>query len=501
MSSNDQQHTSADSSDQELETLRRDLAYLASQLHEIKSSTGWRLLSPLHWYGRQRERIKRLLGALPHFRAKVGGWRPLISRGLDTWRQDGLVGLRARISRQIVLAQEQAPAPVTAEAAAVVVAVETPSQVLCNSIPEILFVSHDASRTGAPVFFLSLIRRLKEKLGISCVILLGCGGELEEEFKALGPTFILASRMDMDPVALHALQQRNIRLIYVNSIVNGALITALKVLQRPVLCHVHELAYSIEKIFGDTNLRQTLTGTDLFLAGSQAVADYLSKHVPQKKIELAHPFIDQASNLLQAANLPRPLVIPPDAVVIGGCGTVGWRKGTDLFIQMARQVIAKVNRPVVFVWVGGPLSYGEFSYLPYDIHQLGLQDQLIMTGSVSAHIPYLAQFDIFVLTSREDPFPLVVLDAASLGKPVVCFDQAGGAPELIEKDAGFVVPYMDMVALDSAVVQLVEDAALRQQMGACGQRKITERHDTTPGLANIARIVQDALHSERETPL
>jgi glycosyltransferase involved in cell wall biosynthesis len=497
MSSGEQKHTPPASSDNELQTLRRDLAHLTAQLYEIKASTGWRLLAPLHWYGRQRERIRRLLKALPYFRTKVGGWYPLISRGLNTWRQDGLIGLRARISCQIAQAQGQSVSSDTAEATAVAcVSAALP----CSTNPEILFVSHDASRTGAPVFFLSLIKQLKAELGISCVILLGCGGELEAEFKELGPTFIMASRMSMDPVVLHALQQRDIRLLYVNSIVNGALISALKVLQRPVLCHVHELAYSIEKIFGETNLRQTLAGTDLFLAGSQAVADYLARHISRERIALAYPFIDQVTNQRQADSQPTPLVLPPEAVVIGGCGTVGWRKGTDLFIQMARQIIGKTSCPVFFVWVGGPLSYGELSYLSYDIHQCGLNQQLIMAGSVSAHIPYLAQFDIFVLPSREDPFPLVVLDAASLGKPVVCFEQAGGAPELIEQDAGFVVPYLDVSALAAAVVQLVENSDLRQQMGACGQRKITERHDTAPGLAEIARIVQDALHSERETP-
>ena len=59
--------------------------------------------------------------------------------------------------------------------------------------------------------------------------------------------------------------------------------------------------------------------------------------------------------------------------------------------------------------------------------------------------------DVFLLPSREDPFPLVCLEAAEAGMPVVCFAEAGGMPDFVEDDAGFVVPYLDVEAMAEAV--------------------------------------------------
>jgi glycosyltransferase involved in cell wall biosynthesis len=118
---------------------------------------------------------------------------------------------------------------------------------------------------------------------------------------------------------------------------------------------------------------------------------------------------------------------------------------------------------------------------------------VVFTGNVVSHLPYFAQFDAFLLTSREDPFPLVVLDAASLGKPVVCFAEAGGAPELVQEDAGLVVPYLDVEAMAAAATAIVEDADLRARLGRRAREKVLERHDMGVGGAHIAEIVRRQL--------
>src|SRR5690606_13273171 len=98
-----------------------------------------------------------------------------------------------------------------------------------------------------------------------------------------------------------------------------------------------------------------------------------------------------------------------------------------------------------------------------------------------------------LLSSREDPYPLVVLEAALQEIPVVCFEDAGGAPELIEADAGFVVPFLDINAASDAVIQLILDPGLRQIMGGKGRRKVLERHNTDKSIGKIEAIIQKYL--------
>jgi glycosyltransferase involved in cell wall biosynthesis len=185
--------------------------------------------------------------------------------------------------------------------------------------------------------------------------------------------------------------------------------------------------------------------------------------------------------------------VPEGAVVVGGCGLIGWRKGTDLFIHVARRVLEMTAKRVLFVWIGGPLAYGEYPRLDYEAETMGIKQHLVFPGQVEATVPYFAQFDIFVLPSREDPFPLVMLDAASLGKPVVCFDEAGGTPEFVEDDAGAVVPYLDIEAMALAVTRLVDDTDLRSRLGENGRRKVLERHDVSIGAPQIARTLGEMM--------
>ena len=73
--------------------------------------------------------------------------------------------------------------------------------------------------------------------------------------------------------------------------------------------------------------------------------------------------------------------------------------------------------------------------------------------------------DVFALTSREDPFPTVVLEALSAGLPVVAFDRSGGIPDMLrETKQGDIVPYGDVTAMAAAIcAQLTAGIADRQR--------------------------------------
>lgn len=359
--------------------------------------------------------------------------------------------------------------------------------------PEILFVSHEASRTGAPVFLLKVAKQLKNQLDASCTFLLCSGGELENDFRDIGETYICSERHILDSSIFNALSERNIKLIYSNTITNGLIQQSLKRLNCPILCHVHELGHSIERDFGVDNFAAVEATTDFYLAGSLAVANYLTdvKKLPKNKVELAYPFIDVASNLLPDNSIPNPVEnASADTIIVGACGTIGWRKGTDLFIQVARLVLAKSVKQVHFVWLGGPITHSEFMRLQYDIEVMGIKDNVTFTGPVPQHVEYFKHFDIFVLPSREDPYPMVMLDAASLGIPVICFDKSGGAPEFIEDDAGVVVPYLDVGSMANSVIELCNDDGLRIQQGKAAQVKVLAKHDITSGGTLIGQQIQ-----------
>ena len=479
---------------------RAEVGSLTMMLTEIQSSTSWRLLAPLRWYGYQRQRAQRLLTVLPSLLSRAGGVWPLFKSVVHVWCQDGVGGVK-QVARNFMHKNAQSsvvqslpvnePETLAAEGGA-------SCDVLVSQCEEILFVSHEASRTGAPIFLLNVIRFLSGHFNLNCIILLCSGGELEQEFRALGPTIVLANRNKLDPLILNSLKKRRIKLIYSNTISNGMVQFQLQKLGCPVLCHVHELGFSIERHFGEENLKCVLASTTKFLTGSKAVERYFREQqkLPSERLALAYPFIATRENVrLAQQKLACSLDIPENAIVVGACGTLGWRKGTDLFLQVARRVINRDNKPIFFIWVGGPISHGDYHNLQYDAHLMGIDRQILFTGAVSSHLPYFARFDIFVLPSREDPFPLVVLDAASLGIPIVCFDNAGGAPEFVENDSGIVVPYLDVNRMADALIKLMQDEVLRETLGKRAREKVIEHHDTSVGGKRIAEIIKPYLNN------
>jgi len=68
------------------------------------------------------------------------------------------------------------------------------------------------------------------------------------------------------------------------------------------------------------------------------------------------------------------------------------------------------------------------------------------------------------LSSRGDPFPCVVHEALASRTPVICFENSGGAPEMINSDIGFVVGYCDIYHVCKVISELIDDDKKLQYM-------------------------------------
>jgi glycosyltransferase involved in cell wall biosynthesis len=112
----------------------------------------------------------------------------------------------------------------------------------------------------------------------------------------------------------------------------------------------------------------------------------------------------------------------------------------------------------------------------HDVSQLGLQCNCHFVRAVPEPAAYYNAFDLFALTSREDPFSVAMLEAAATGLPIICFANAGGAPELVEDNAGVVVPYLDVPAMAQACVDLLSDEKRRKELGQNAKAKVQMRY-------------------------
>jgi glycosyltransferase involved in cell wall biosynthesis len=311
---------------------------------------------------------------------------------------------------------------------------------------KVLFIGHEASRTGAPIGFLSLIRWLQEAGAVEPVLWLRHGGDLVAEHVALGRTAV-----GTDAAVLANVE--GIQLAYLNTATLGAHTEALKLAGVPVICHAHEMDFELN-VTGRANLERLEKGVRLFVACSEAVKASLIRcaGVEAEKVVVVPECVDVERALRRAEQPTAMQVREPGKRVVCGMGTVSWRKGVDLFLR----VVAELGEGWRGVWIGDLESGPDADRVRHDLRVLGLEQKVVFTGSLPNPHAVLCQADVFCLTSREDPYPLAMVEAAALGKPVIGFAGSGGVEEFAMQGGAYTVAYADTHAMARLVEELAE---------------------------------------------
>ncbi|MFH1876782.1 MAG: glycosyltransferase family 4 protein [Candidatus Omnitrophota bacterium] len=390
----------------------------------------------------------------------------------------------------------------------------------------ILFISHNASRTGAPIQLLYFLTWLKKNTDITFQILLDDGGPLEPDFAACAPVSILNKTIPVTNYRLakafnvlgvqriaktihrtllrRKLIHANIGLICSNTGTNAEALEFLAGLQCPTITFVHESDFVMRYYIGIKIFEKVKKYTHHYTACSEAVRKSLVEHhgIPRDTIDLVYGFIPASSYATRdchrlRARLCGQLNIPVESFIVCAAGDIDWRKGSDLFIQLARTVHTRQpNIPVYFIWIGGTTEGCYFKQLYHDIEAYDLERFVHFIEQVPNPVDYFAASDIITVVSREEPFSLVALEAASVGKPIVCFSTIGAAEAFVDDTCGRLAPYMDIEAMAEHVMHLLHDVDLRQQLGRHAAEKVRHQYDTEVGAPKLLSIIKKFLTQE-----
>jgi glycosyltransferase involved in cell wall biosynthesis len=172
---------------------------------------------------------------------------------------------------------------------------------------------------------------------------------------------------------------------------------------------------------------------------------------------------------------PRPAAGP----IVGAVGRLAFQKGFDVLLRAMRDVEA-----ATLVVVGDGEDREQLQALASG---LGVADRTIWAGwsdDVRAHV---RSFDVFVLPSRFEGFPLAVLEALLAEKPVVATDVGSVGEAVITGETGLLVPSDDPGALAVAIRRLLADDQFRRRLGAHGRELVLSRFTA----AHMARAFSD----------
>jgi glycosyltransferase involved in cell wall biosynthesis len=155
-------------------------------------------------------------------------------------------------------------------------------------------------------------------------------------------------------------------------------------------------------------------------------------------------------------------------------GRLTEQKGMDIVLRALADARNKTKARLELYIVGGGEQLDSLKILAT---QLGLSDDVKFRGMVSDIWDELAISDIFVLGSRWEGFPNVLVEAMSVGLPSITSKCKGGVEDILRSGFGVVAldyPPGDAAALSQAIVQLAESPKLRQELSIAGRNRAAD---------------------------
>ncbi|MCJ8142803.1 glycosyltransferase [Ancylobacter sp. A5.8] len=459
---------------------------LIAQVHELTAKRG-----------EAASRVAELENELS--KARKRPWKLVVSKmkfRLYKWLGSGKLPLSPRKAAKYALrarrydpyrsnTQQRAVAPVSSSAMAGSARIYDGRRAADAAKPNVLVVSHQASRTGAPILALNIGEQLSSRYNVTFMCL--TGGELIEDFCEVAVKVVDANLHSMESADYDSLIARlandgAFSFAIVNSVECHAVLKPLHENAVPTVALLHEFSsYTVKKTAFPEAVRwadETVFSTRLTLenAFENNLLDFTPRlHVaPQGKCRIPSPPTSDAARTAEQNRLRQMLAPPGDrrAFVVLGAGTVEIRKGVDLFIEIATRVLSMPGAEHArFAWIGaGYAPERDYAYSVY------LRDQLLRAGienrvailPATSEIEYAYELsDALLLPSRLDPLPNVGIDALSRGMPVLCFKEATGIADLLS-EAGLedecTADYIDTADMAAKLAALARSDELYQSV-------------------------------------
>jgi len=162
--------------------------------------------------------------------------------------------------------------------------------------------------------------------------------------------------------------------------------------------------------------------------------------------------------------------VAPDSLLVGAVGRLSEEKGMDILVDAMPYILREFPSLNLLIAGDGPLK---------DLLQRRTRDK-----GIGAHIRFLgyrndverllSDIDLLVMPSKTEGFPLVLLEAMASGTPVVA-SNVGGIPEIVhDGHDGILVPPGDPLYLADAVIEILKNSTLREDLGRKARKKASQ---------------------------
>jgi glycosyltransferase involved in cell wall biosynthesis len=173
--------------------------------------------------------------------------------------------------------------------------------------------------------------------------------------------------------------------------------------------------------------------------------------------------------------------------VLGALTLLRPGKGIETLLAALPRVLSAHPRAQLAIFGEGP----DLQRLRGLAEQAGISAAIHFMGPSESPLDVLRGMDVFVHPSWAESFPYVVLEAMSLGRPIVASDVGGIGEALVDGSSGLLVPGRDAEALSLALIAMLDDPDRSQSMGAAARRRADELFSLQAMVDRLIRVYDE----------
>jgi glycosyltransferase involved in cell wall biosynthesis len=302
---------------------------------------------------------------------------------------------------------------------------------------------------------------------------------LKNAFNIKGLSFIFKARAT-NPDILH-IHTLNIALIYAAFIRRRC----------GIVLHQHELSLKQKSLPVRTLVRLFKRVADQYIGVSRDTCRHMVEglRIRGRRINLVQNGIDldHFGCLPDKETIRKELGVTQAATVVGAVGRLVEQKGFDMFLAVAKNIKHSIPDSTFIVVGDGPCRHE----LEREAARLGLASCVRFLGMRNDVPRLLKAMDLLLVTSRWEPFGIVVLEAMAAEVPIVAF-RVGGIPEILGDQCGELVQPNDVLEMSEAALKFLKNDHRRKEYVAIA-RELVKKFSVNAAVEQLNNIYASAI--------
>ncbi len=353
----------------------------------------------------------------------------------------------------------------------------------------VLFITHEASFTGAPLVLIKIINWLVEFRGITPIILVGgIHTALIDKFKKFGKLLHMPEINKNSTQELKLfIDDLNIKFVYTNTVVSGKYLQAVKGIIKSdamYVTHIHEKESVLSQY--EAEEKYICQHSSKIVTVSKSIMKRLD-NLSSMGVVLTEipPFIERYNKIVQNEISEMP--------TIWGCGTIEDRKGFDLFCETIAKLKKYEHLSFKAAWIGTVQSN---KFVDEILDKYSARQHVNLIGFHPNPRSLYTKGDIFFLSSKEEPFSLASIEAAEQSLALLTFDKrcSPAMDEFVsEIGCGLVAKAFNTNDASECLKLMLEHPDMSERMGALGRAAVLDRYTTEKVMPKLLEFIEQPL--------